>query len=284
MDSHSEERMLIEISCGDQILEKMLPWFWDPTGFNSRWSEPVGETAKRVFPVIHARLFVIWASVVIVETNEGYGCWIWPFRVWSETRVEPGESKLLFLLIHLPLHWTKVRLKVKRIAVQCFVHVFLISRLAKISSMSTSCRRWGSASDPSPSRASSSRGVSGGKSRSGSSALAAMSTNIDFIRKKKNNHLFAIDRHNDIERATTSKSSLEHRQREEARIRKETGRNWETKVSCFCLVSVAIATIDGWTCWTLHRQLFRLVGDNWIYDRPLVKRLTLTGSSSLQEQ
>ena len=72
-----------------------------------------------------------------------------------------------------------------------------------------------------------------------------MSTNIDFIRKKKNNHLFAIDRHNDIERATTSKSSLEHRQREEARIRKETGRNWETKVSCFCLVSVAIALTDG---------------------------------------
>jgi len=52
-------------------------------------------------------------------------------------------------------------------------------------------------------------------------------------------------KHNDIERATTSKSSLEHRQREEARIRKETGRNWETKVSCFCLVSVTIASTDG---------------------------------------
>ncbi len=38
-------------------------------------------------------------------------------------------------------------------------------------------------------------------------------------------------RFNDIDLATKSKSSLEHRQREEARIRKEANEKWETKVS-----------------------------------------------------
>uniref|UniRef100_A0A0N8E5Y3 Oxysterol-binding protein n=1 Tax=Daphnia magna TaxID=35525 RepID=A0A0N8E5Y3_9CRUS len=58
---------------------------------------------------------------------------------------------------------------------------------------------------------------------------------------------------NDIDLATKSKSSLEHRQREEARIRKEANEKWETK-------------------------LFSLVGDNWIYDKPLVKRLAASGA------
>ena len=38
-------------------------------------------------------------------------------------------------------------------------------------------------------------------------------------------------RFNDIDLATKSKSALEHRQREEARIRKEANEKWETKVS-----------------------------------------------------
>lgn len=37
-------------------------------------------------------------------------------------------------------------------------------------------------------------------------------------------------RYNDIDLATKSKSSLEHRQREEARIRREASEKWETKV------------------------------------------------------
>lgn len=41
----------------------------------------------------------------------------------------------------------------------------------------------------------------------------------------------SLIRFNDIDLATKSKSSLEHRQREEARIRKEANEKWETKVS-----------------------------------------------------
>lgn len=37
-------------------------------------------------------------------------------------------------------------------------------------------------------------------------------------------------RFNDIDKATKSKSSLEHCQREEARLRKEANEEWETKV------------------------------------------------------
>ena len=37
-------------------------------------------------------------------------------------------------------------------------------------------------------------------------------------------------RFNDIDKATKSKSALEHNQREEARIRKESNVKWETKV------------------------------------------------------
>ncbi len=43
---------------------------------------------------------------------------------------------------------------------------------------------------------------------------------------------FVFQRFNDIDLATKSKSSLEHRQREEARLRKEANEKWETKVSC----------------------------------------------------
>lgn len=38
-------------------------------------------------------------------------------------------------------------------------------------------------------------------------------------------------RFNDIDLATKSKSALEHRQREEARIRKEANEKWDTNVS-----------------------------------------------------
>lgn len=36
---------------------------------------------------------------------------------------------------------------------------------------------------------------------------------------------------NDIDLATKSKSGLEHRQREEARLRKEANEKWDTKVN-----------------------------------------------------
>lgn len=51
-----------------------------------------------------------------------------------------------------------------------------------------------------------------------------------------------------IDQATEAKFKLEQRQREEARERKEKGLNWETRV-------------------------FHEVGGNWIYDRPLQKRI-----------
>lgn len=55
---------------------------------------------------------------------------------------------------------------------------------------------------------------------------------------------------NDIERATTAKSKLEQRQREEAKQRKETSTEWITKY-------------------------FKPVGDVWIYGNPLSQRLYL---------
>ncbi|XP_078354846.1 oxysterol-binding protein-related protein 9-like isoform X1 [Oculina patagonica] len=51
----------------------------------------------------------------------------------------------------------------------------------------------------------------------------------------------------DVENATASKHKLEERQRAEARERKEKGLSWETK-------------------------LFHEVGENWVYDKPLIKR------------
>ncbi|XP_073259098.1 oxysterol-binding protein-related protein 9-like [Porites lutea] len=53
----------------------------------------------------------------------------------------------------------------------------------------------------------------------------------------------------DVESATGFKHKLEERQRAEARERKEKGTSWETK-------------------------LFHEVGENWVYDKPLVKRLS----------
>lgn len=55
---------------------------------------------------------------------------------------------------------------------------------------------------------------------------------------------------NDIERATHAKCLLEQKQREEAKLRKETNSEWETKY-------------------------FKPVGDTWIYANPLSQRLYL---------
>ena len=53
---------------------------------------------------------------------------------------------------------------------------------------------------------------------------------------------------NHIEGATAAKFALEQRQREEAAQRKESGVKWETK-------------------------LFHQIGENWIFDEPLAKRM-----------
>lgn len=53
---------------------------------------------------------------------------------------------------------------------------------------------------------------------------------------------------NEVDKATDHKQRLEQRQREEARDRKERGVAWETKN-------------------------FHEVGEHWVYDRPLQKRL-----------
>nr|XP_053655806.1 oxysterol-binding protein-related protein 9-like isoform X1 [Cherax quadricarinatus] len=54
---------------------------------------------------------------------------------------------------------------------------------------------------------------------------------------------------NQIDQATAAKCALEQKQRDEAKYRKDNVIEWETK-------------------------LFHLVGDNWIYKKPLLKRLT----------
>ncbi|KAK3579132.1 hypothetical protein CHS0354_022152 [Potamilus streckersoni] len=59
----------------------------------------------------------------------------------------------------------------------------------------------------------------------------------------------------DVEKATDFKHQLEHRQREEAKERKERGLKFETKY-------------------------FHEVGEHWVYDRPLMKRLGKTNSST----
>lgn len=66
-------------------------------------------------------------------------------------------------------------------------------------------------------------------------------------------------RFNDIEKATTAKSKLEQKQREEAKQRKETNVEWETKY-------------------------FKPVGDVWIYTNPLSQRLYLQDKQNKQQQ
>lgn len=56
-------------------------------------------------------------------------------------------------------------------------------------------------------------------------------------------------RFNQIDEATNAKYTLEQKQREEAKYRKENGLEWETK-------------------------LFDLVADNWVYKEPLLKRFS----------
>lgn len=63
---------------------------------------------------------------------------------------------------------------------------------------------------------------------------------------------------NDIERATQAKCLLEQKQREEAKIRKEHGLDWDTKY-------------------------FKPVGDAWIYSSPLSQRLYSKDKQEIQE-
>lgn len=64
---------------------------------------------------------------------------------------------------------------------------------------------------------------------------------------------------NDIDRATNAKYQLEQKQREEAKQRKETNVEWETKY-------------------------FKPVGDVWIYTNPLSQRLYLQEKQNKQQQ
>lgn len=64
---------------------------------------------------------------------------------------------------------------------------------------------------------------------------------------------------NDIEKATTAKSKLEQKQRDEAKQRKETNVEWETKY-------------------------FKPVGDVWIYTNPLSQRLYWQDKQIKQQQ
>lgn len=66
-------------------------------------------------------------------------------------------------------------------------------------------------------------------------------------------------RFNDIEKATTAKAKLEQKQRDEAKQRKETCSEWETKY-------------------------FKSVGDVWIYTNPLSQRLYLQDKQPKQQQ
>lgn len=66
-------------------------------------------------------------------------------------------------------------------------------------------------------------------------------------------------RFNDIDKATNAKSKLEQKQRDEAKQRKETGTEWETR----------------------H---FKPVGDAWIYANSLSQRLYLQEKQNKQQQ
>ncbi|XP_037035704.1 oxysterol-binding protein-related protein 9 isoform X3 [Bradysia coprophila] len=59
---------------------------------------------------------------------------------------------------------------------------------------------------------------------------------------------------NDIERATNAKSQVEQKQRDEAKLRKETNEEWDTKY-------------------------FKSVADSWIYTKPLTQRLHMEQKS-----
>lgn len=76
---------------------------------------------------------------------------------------------------------------------------------------------------------------------------------------------------NDIDKATGAKQTLEQRQRNEAKERKETGQEWQTKVffNIFCN-----------NLYNFCLQLFKKCAEDvWMYEKPLRERLAETSNT-----
>lgn len=119
----------------------------------------------------------------------------------------------------------------RRLMVPRFICLFCRFSDRKLRSlwMLTPCRLYKNESVRLPNKRNLNPGVFGAK------LLLVWSTFSRFLilEIRKNSWLTkrSLLRNNNIDLATRSKSALEHRQREEARVRKEANQKWETKVS-----------------------------------------------------
>lgn len=78
-------------------------------------------------------------------------------------------------------------------------------------------------------------------------------------------------RFNEIDKATNAKQALEQKQRDEAKERKESGKDWQTRVNCW----IFFFTLFNYNKKLL--QLFKKFGeDQFYYVKPLKQRLTAT--------
>lgn len=78
---------------------------------------------------------------------------------------------------------------------------------------------------------------------------------------------------NDIDRATNAKSQVEQKQREEAKMRKDTNGEWDTKVNDFFLLFYKFK-------YFFFVQYFKPNGEAWIFTNSLSQRLYLEERNS----
>lgn len=80
-------------------------------------------------------------------------------------------------------------------------------------------------------------------------------------------------RANDIDKATKAKFEVEQKQRDEAKVRKDTNADWDNRVSApeFCYSNDFSNSVS-----LLNFQYFKPAGEAWIYKSPLNHRLTLS--------
>lgn len=83
-----------------------------------------------------------------------------------------------------------------------------------------------------------------------------------------------VPRLNDIDRATNAKSEVEQKQRDEAKGRKDTNADWETKVTHNSANNVYQRKRGNLFVPNPYvSQYFKPVGDGWIYTKSLTQRL-----------
>lgn len=79
---------------------------------------------------------------------------------------------------------------------------------------------------------------------------------------------------NDIDRATNAKSQVEQKQREEAKMRKDTNGEWDTKVNGFFFFLINFIYSFYFV------QYFKPNGEAWIFTNSLSQRLYLEERNS----